>query len=161
MTREAAQTLHATCLIVGEAGVLIRGASGAGKSRLARALLAEAALRGLFARLVGDDHVSVEAAGGRLIAHGHPAVAGLIEARGLGLLPARSEAFCVVRLVVDLEEQPGARMQEPSEQAIAIAGIAVPRLALGREADRADLVLAALTLGEPVQRGDAPSKKRA
>lgn len=148
-----AETLHATCLIVGEAGVLIRGASGAGKSKLARTLLTEAALRGLFARLVGDDRVAVEAAGGRLIARGHPAVAGLIEARGLGVLPARAEAACVIALVVDLAEARGARMQEPAEQAVSIAGVPVPRLRLGPEADRADLVLAALTHGHAQHTG--------
>lgn len=136
--------LHATCLIVGEAGVLIRGASGAGKSRLARALMTEARLRGLFARLVGDDRISVEAAGGRLIARGHPAIAGLIEARGLGILAGAAEPECVVRLVVDLSDDIEPRMPSPADRVVTLAGVGIPRLGLGPDADRADLVLAAL-----------------
>lgn len=50
--------VHGTAAVVGEAGVLIRGASGAGKSSLALALVDAAAARGLFARLVGDDRIS-------------------------------------------------------------------------------------------------------
>lgn len=86
-----AGTLHATVVLVGEAGILIRGRSGAGKSRLARLILAEAAARGLFARLVADDRVRVAARGGRLVASRIPAIAGWIEMRGHGLVRQRSE----------------------------------------------------------------------
>ena len=54
--------IHATVVLVGEAGVLIRGASGSGKSALALALMSEAGRRGLFARLVGDDRGDAEPA---------------------------------------------------------------------------------------------------
>lgn len=137
-------SLHATCLIVGEAGILIRGRSGAGKSKLARALMAEATQRGLFARLVGDDRISLDASNGRLIARGHPAIAGLIEARGLGILRGEAEPACVVRLVVDLADESGARIPGDAERSTVIEAIAVPRLPLGPEADRADLVFGAL-----------------
>lgn len=138
--------LHATCLIIGEAGVLIQGRSGAGKSALARALIGAARQKGLFARLVGDDRISVESVGGRVIARGHPAVAGLIEARGLGVLPSPAEAACVVRLAVDLTDKQTSRLPEPEEQRTILAGTPTPRLALGPRADRADLVFAALGL---------------
>ena len=35
----AATTLHASCVVVGEAGILIRGPSGSGKSSLAREIV--------------------------------------------------------------------------------------------------------------------------
>lgn len=141
-------SLHATCLIVGEAGVLIRGRSGAGKSKLARALMSEAAQRGLFARLVGDDRVSLEALHGRLIARGHPEIAGLIEARGLGILRGAAEPACVIRLVVDLADETGARIPERADRSTIIESLVVPRLSLGPEADRADLVFGALQLSK-------------
>ena len=47
--------VHASALVVGEAGVLIRGPSGSGKSSLALALLALADNRRSFVRLIGDD----------------------------------------------------------------------------------------------------------
>ena len=48
-------SLHASTLVVREAGILIRGPSGAGKTRLALGLVEQARLAGGFARLVADD----------------------------------------------------------------------------------------------------------
>jgi serine kinase of HPr protein (carbohydrate metabolism regulator) len=137
-------SLHATCVVVGEAGVLIRGASGAGKSKLARSLLAEAGRRGVFGRLVGDDRIAVEAAGGRLLATGHPSIAGLIEARGLGILTQPAETSCIARLIVDLVPGAEPRMPAGQDQEATVAGVRLPRLTLGPDADRADLVFHAL-----------------
>ena len=63
-----AATVHASAVLVGARAVLIRGPSGAGKSRLAFELI-EAARNGAlrFAKLVGDDRVHLEVAGGRLL----------------------------------------------------------------------------------------------
>ena len=75
--------LHATCLVIGEAGVLLRGPSGAGKSTLARRLISTALRDGRYASLVGDDRVRLEAVAGRLVARPHPAIAGRLEVRGV------------------------------------------------------------------------------
>lgn len=123
----SAPTVHASVVVVGEAGVLIRGASGAGKTTLALALVREAARDGGFARLVADDRVRLTAAGGRLIAEAPEAIAGLVEVRGLGVV---AEAFCpaaVVRLVVDLGDA-GPRSPEEAELRTAVEGVALPRL---------------------------------
>ena len=55
-------SVHARPALSGARAVLIRGAAGAGKSRLALALI-EASQTGLFpfARLVGDDRVHLRA----------------------------------------------------------------------------------------------------
>jgi serine kinase of HPr protein (carbohydrate metabolism regulator) len=76
-------------------GVLIEGESGSGKSDLALRCLA----RGF--RLVADDRVSLWASGGGLWGCSPPALAGLIEARGLGILPEPARAFAEIRLVVE------------------------------------------------------------
>ncbi|GGK32181.1 HPr kinase/phosphorylase [Salinarimonas ramus] len=130
MTRhEATQdTIHATCVVVGEAGVLIRGASGAGKSRLALDLVEVARARGRFARLVGDDRLRLQASGGRLVARPHPSIAGLVEARGIGLLARPHLPAAIVRLVVDLSETPPERLPEPSAFETTILGVRLPRL---------------------------------
>ena len=101
MTRAPA-FLHATALVVGEAGVVIEGRSGIGKTSAALALLRYARAAGDFAALVADDRVELEAAGGRLIARPHAAIAGLVERRGLGLMAIAHEPACVVCLVVRL-----------------------------------------------------------
>ena len=62
----APATIHACALVIGETGVLIRGASGAGKSSLVLALLEAAAAKGLFARLVADDRVALRASETRI-----------------------------------------------------------------------------------------------
>jgi len=96
--------LHGTAIALGDRAVLLRGPPGAGKSDLA--LRALAAPPGRFSEaafeLVGDDQVFVRRAGGRLIVNAHPRLAGLIEVRGLGILPVPYRAEAELVLVTDL-----------------------------------------------------------
>ncbi|WP_430910148.1 HPr kinase/phosphorylase [Methylobacterium sp. sgz302541] len=124
-------SLHATCVVLGGAGVLIRGESGAGKSVLALQLIDRAREDGAAAALVGDDRIRLEAVAGRLVARGHPAVAGLIEMRGIGLCRIASADSAPVRLVVDLVPT-APRMPEPADAYAVFCGIAIPRLAIER-----------------------------
>lgn len=139
-----AGTLHATVVLVGEAGILIRGRSGAGKSRLARLILAEAAARGLFARLVADDRVRVAARGGRLVASRIPAIAGWIEMRGHGLVRQRSEPRARLSLLVDLVPDLPERLPDPSARRAILCSVRLPRLALPHASLDAGAVLTAL-----------------
>lgn len=95
--------LHASAVVLGESGVLIRGASGAGKSSLALALIDAWDAPGAFARLVGDDRVQCQTRHGHVVISPHRLIAGLAEWRSLGLLPHRHEVKAVLRLIVDLE----------------------------------------------------------
>lgn len=113
--------------------MLIRGASGAGKSGLSEALIDEARARGLFARLVADDRVRLEARGGRLVARVPERIAGLIERRGQGIAETPHLAAAVLRLVVDLADAP-ARMPEPDDLLVLIAGVRLARLEVARGA---------------------------
>lgn len=128
------QTLHATALVIGEAGVLLRGRSGAGKSALAGELTAAAGAAGLFARLVGDDRVIVEAAHERLVARPHPAIKGVMERRFSCIAAVAHENGAVVRLAVDLVDRDArrdvpARMPEDEARTAEIAGVRLARLA--------------------------------
>ena len=82
--------------------VLIRGASGSGKSRLAHDLI-EAGRRGdiPFARLVADDRTLVEASRPAAGAAG-PGSRRLLELRHIGIRQMPFEPLAVVALVVDL-----------------------------------------------------------
>jgi serine kinase of HPr protein (carbohydrate metabolism regulator) len=123
--------LHATAVIFGEHGVLILGASGAGKSALALALLARARATNAFGALVGDDRVWVRPASGRLIARGAPTTAGIIERRMAGLVRVDCASGVVIRLVVDISE-PGRdwpRLPDDPDH-LMIAGVEAPRLRL-------------------------------
>jgi HPr kinase/phosphorylase len=136
--------IHATALAIGEAGILIRGPSGAGKSRLALELIAKASRRGLFAQLVGDDRVAIEPRGGRVIARGHPTIAGQIESRGEGIVDLAYESSIVIRLVLDLGAAAAPsppRLPLPDAQT-SLKGVFLPQLCLdGAGSQQAGIVI--------------------
>src|SRR3954464_13159661 len=95
--------VHATCvaLRIGRRwrALLLRGASGAGKSDLALRLIEAGGRR------VADDQTHVAKVGRALIASPPPAIAGKIEARGVGVLTLpryQVLARAPVALLVDL-----------------------------------------------------------
>jgi HPr kinase/phosphorylase len=138
-------TVHASAVLAGARAVLIRGPSGAGKSRLALELIHAAQTGALpFARLVGDDRVILQAAGGRLLAGPAHALAGLIEVRGLGIIKLPYEPAAVIGLVVDLGANAERLPAEESRQ-IEIGGVSVPRLAVAAGDAALPAVLAVLT----------------
>lgn len=124
----AAQTslnIHASAVALRGRAILILGAAGAGKSGLALALMAQGA------RLVADDRVVLRVDGaGRLLASAPPAIAGLIEARGVGILRVEVVPEAEVILAVDLDRAPETRM--PQSETITYLGTRV-RLISGRE----------------------------
>ncbi len=139
-------TVHASAVLVGARAVLIRGPSGAGKSRLALELMAAARANVLlFTRLVADDRVHLETAGGRLLVRPAAALAGLIEVRGVGLLRLVHEPSAVVGLVVDLAAADAKRLPQADDRKTVIAGITLPRLAVAVGVAALPAVLAVLT----------------
>lgn len=137
-------SLHATLVLIGEAGVLITGPSGAGKSALALALLGKAAALGRHARLIGDDRVQVTLAGGRVIGRGHPRIPGQIEARGAGIMCTETAESAVLHAVLVLDDQ-APRLPAADNPQHAILGVALPAMALRPDQDldgKAHLVLA-------------------
>ena len=145
MTPKSPLRLHASVVVIGEAGILIRGASGAGKSSLALALIGAAQSRGHFARLVADDRTEITVRAGRLLASPVPPIAGLVERRGLGLTPEPHLAAAVLRLVIDCGTEPE-RMPEPEALVGTIAGVTLPRLSLLPRPGDERLILTALAL---------------
>jgi HPr kinase/phosphorylase len=148
-------TVHASAVLVGARAVLIRGPSGAGKSRLALELIAAA--RGgffRFARLIGDDRVHLETAGGRLLVRPAPALAGLIELRGAGLRKLDYEPCGVVGLVIDLDAADAERL--PDKPTIEIGGISLPRLAVAAGDAALPAVIALLTSSGEAATGQNP-----
>jgi HPr kinase/phosphorylase len=138
-------SIHASAVLIGARAVLIRGPAGSGKSRLALALLT-AAKQGLlpFARLVADDRAHVEVVQGRLLVRPAPALAGLIEVRGLGIRHLLHEPLAVVGLVADLGQPDAERLPDPAQREAKIEGITLPRLAVAAGSDALPLVLAYL-----------------
>ena len=140
----AGVTIHAGCIVVGEAGVLIRGPSGAGKSALARQIIGAARARGVFAQWVADDRVRLERAHERLLARPVPAIAGLSEIRGWGIVAGAFEPAAVVRLVVDCLTEPPERHPGAEHRRARLEGLTLPRIAGLMGDTLVDLALARL-----------------
>lgn len=112
-------TLRAGCVALAGRGVLIMGASGSGKSGLALELMA------MGCDLVSDDQTLISAGDCGLLARAPEAIAGRIEARGVGILAAVPVVARVV-LAVDLDTPETDRL--PPWRNTMIAGIAVALL---------------------------------
>jgi len=111
---------HATCVAVGDHGVLITGAAGRGKSTLALQLMA------FGAQLVADDQVLLSCENDTLTARCPDILSGVIEARGVGVLNADPVASAPVRLVVDLNVAEPDRI--PPRREVTLLGCNIPLL---------------------------------
>ena len=118
--RPESDVLHATCVAWQGRAVLLRGASGSGKSGLALTLMA------LGCDLVADDRVALSRQADRVIADAPPAIRGLIEARGIGLLNAVAVGPVPVHLVVDMGTPETDRL--PRLRETRLLGLCVPLL---------------------------------
>ncbi|HVM99733.1 MAG TPA: HPr kinase/phosphorylase [Caulobacteraceae bacterium] len=105
-------------------GALILGSSGAGKSDLA--------LRALDAgfRLIADDRVTVWASGGALWGRAPEPLAGLIEARGCGIVAEPALAFAEIAIAAQCAP-PGAPVERmPDPALVEVAGFALPSVGI-------------------------------
>lgn len=105
-------------------GVLIEGGSGSGKSDLTLRCLS----RGF--RLVADDRTRLWVCEGRLFGAPPAPLAGLIELRGLGVLPEPARRLAEVRLVVRCLEPADHLERMPDRDTRVLLGVAVPKVAV-------------------------------
>jgi len=115
--------VHATAVAVDGGAILLRGPSGAGKSDLGLRLIEAGA------RLVADDQVELRRAGRQILARAPPALAGLVEIRGVGIVRVAAVDAAPLVLIADLilageiERLPEPRFER-------VLGVAVPLIAL-------------------------------
>lgn len=141
--------LHATAVRLDGLGVLIRGASGSGKSRLAMALLEQTGAISSFSRvtdeahqpsqpltletgtdaLIGDDYLNLGSTDTGLKASPAEGLEGIMEVRGLGILAMPWCADAPVHLVVDLVPLPQ-MVRLPETSATVLAGQTLERLSV-------------------------------
>lgn len=122
-------------------GLLVIGPSGAGKSALALDLIA------LSATLIADDVVQIGERGGRLFLSSPQPGAGLIEARGIGLLRTPLAGPAPLALVVDLGAREDARLPPP--RAWTRFGVEVPLIRAPKRLHPA-AIRAAVLSGGPI-----------
>jgi serine kinase of HPr protein (carbohydrate metabolism regulator) len=106
--------------------VLLRGPSGAGKSDLALRLIEAGG------RLVSDDQTHLARRGRSLVATPPPALAGMIEARGVGIVRLqRNQLLARARVALLVDLVPPERLERlPEPQTEMLIEITVPRLDL-------------------------------
>jgi serine kinase of HPr protein (carbohydrate metabolism regulator) len=115
--------VHATAIAVDGGAILLRGPSGAGKSDLGLRLIDGGA------RLVADDQVELRRAGRQILARAPPALAGLFEIRGIGVV--RVAALDVAPLVLIADLVPAGEIERlPEPRLERVLGVAIPLIAL-------------------------------
>ncbi|MBN9603673.1 MAG: HPr kinase/phosphatase C-terminal domain-containing protein [Afipia felis] len=139
-------SVHASAVCVGDRAILIRGASGTGKSRLALDLILAGQTGAITeTQLVGDDRVRLDTRNGNLIVRAVPELEGMIEIRGLGIRRCTFVPEAQVALVVDLAASDAERMPPPERLKTLISGIELPRIPVAPEYDPLPLVLGFLS----------------
>jgi HPr kinase/phosphorylase len=127
--------VHGNCLALNGRCVLIRGASGSGKSDLTLQLinsagygLGDSLMRGT---LVADDQVILTRVGDHIIANPPEVLAGKLEIRGQGIVDLRWVGNLKLALIVDLTLKSHIpRMPEPIDLFTELLGLRFPRLYL-------------------------------
>lgn len=115
--------LHATAVAIDGRAVLLRGASGSGKSDLALRLIDAGA------RLVADDQSELCREGDRVIVRAPATIAGLIEVRGVGIMRLDALAEAPLALIVDLV-QPEKIERLPARRTERVLGLALPLISV-------------------------------
>jgi len=134
--------LHATCIAVDGRGVVITGDSGAGKSALGLQLIDGGG------QLVADDVTAIYRDGPRLIARAPVQGAGMIEARGNGILQLPFADQAPISYFVELVDAAPERLPEPAYRTE--LDVAVPLLRVdARHPATAALIRLAVTHGAP------------
>ena len=139
--------VHASCVALEGKGVLLRGAPGVGKSDLALRLIESGAA------LVADDQVALTCSGGTLLAAPPERIAGLLEVRGVGIVPMEFAHQCPVHLAVDLVE-PDRVERMPDAAIVDLCGHRIAHVALAPfEASTPAKVRLALSCAVSASRG--------
>lgn len=115
--------VHATTIAFGGKGVLIRGPSGSGKSDLALRLIDAGA------KLVADDQTEIARRGKSLVASAPKAIAGKLEARGIGIVKLRAVKHATLALAVDLV-RPDQIERLPEPEWVELLGVTLPLIRL-------------------------------
>ena len=116
--------MHATCVAIKGIGVLLRGASGSGKSDLAYRLITEQG-----AHLVADDQTVLTLDKSCVKAACKEGWAGQLELRGMGIVTVPQEKDVPIGLVIDLVDR-GEVPRLPEPAITELLGSQIPLLKL-------------------------------
>ena len=122
------ENLHATAIAVAGRGVLLRGASGAGKSDLALRCLAapNSLLTSGPVELVSDDQVVLVRRGAGIEVLAPDAIRGKLEVRGIGIISVGVAKAAQLVLVADLVPAGGYERLPDPERRVTYLGLSLP-----------------------------------
>lgn len=140
--------VHGSCCAWNGLAVLLRGAPGSGKSDLALRLV-DAGFS-----LVADDRVELSLTDGAVTASAPPALAGLIEVRGMGVFALAAAVSARLGLVADLAAG-GETVRLPEPVREDLLGVSLPAIRLDPAAPSA---VARVRLALDVLAGRAASR---
>lgn len=115
--------IHATCIKLKNKGILFLGLSGSGKSDLALRLIINHK-----AKLIADDRVDVCVKGDKVYASSPKILKGLLEVRGIGIVPIKHLSQNRIHCVVELISSKPDRM--PENMKYEINGVKLPLIKL-------------------------------
>jgi HPr kinase/phosphorylase len=132
---DMAQSIHGTAIAFSDFGVLIQGPPGSGKSSLALQLIDQTGYGlgtiPLKTELVSDDQVVIEPQTDCLILSPPPALAGLLEIRGYGILKTPFRTSVRLKLIATLNDVTKLqRLPEEQDQTVTLHSVRVPVLRL-------------------------------
>lgn len=116
--------IHASCVAIENAAVLLAGPAGAGKSDLALRLIDEGA------QLISDDQTLLMEKNGALLASPPDTIQGLFEVRHVGLLQMPHVPAAIVRLYIELVPLSQNIERLPDEEFMTLLDVRVRRLML-------------------------------
>lgn len=108
------KTEHACAIDIQQIGILIKGASGSGKTSLMLGLLEHATRKDLNCALIADDQVFLKSFSNTIEAFVPKKIQGLVEIRGYGIVNYPNKPSVQISLVVELiEDEKIERMPDP------------------------------------------------
>lgn len=120
---KAARNHHATGLVIGTRGFLFVGPPGSGKTSLALTILAQAAARGHYAAIIGDDQVLLSKTGALILAQSIPSIEGSAEIRGSDIVTVAHISSAVIDFAVTPFENYGTERLPQEGETYEIEGI--------------------------------------
>jgi serine kinase of HPr protein (carbohydrate metabolism regulator) len=146
--------IHATGIVTGNRGLLFVGPSGIGKSMMAFTCLALARRQKASALLVADDQIFMSRDGDRIVATCPPAIAGMMELRGSGIVMMDHVASAQIDLVIQVVSTAHSERLPPENEQFRLDGIGM--LPLVRIANTVTDPLAVIGAVRPDWRTELP-----
>ncbi|MBE6445507.1 MAG: hypothetical protein E7019_05630 [Alphaproteobacteria bacterium] len=134
--------IHASCVVLKNKGVLIKGVSSSGKSDLCLRLIMR-----YGARLIADDRVDLTIEKNKVIASAPKILKGLLEVRGIGIIKLPVKQTAKIDLVINLTDEKEKIDRIPEIEYFEFNNIKIRQYSLcGKEDSCPDKILAAITL---------------